>query len=379
MVGRMRETLRERARQKVNARLSDPIWWNDVLQLVKTVLAAVAAWVLAASVLDLPQPFLAPWSALLVVHATVYRTFSKGTQQVAATVVAVLLAAMVGELMGLTTVAVAVLLVVALLLGAVPWLGSEATTIATTGLVVLTTGFESDTMLISRLLDTAIGVGVGLLVNVLVWPPLRRRTAAEAMDRIDDGVGALLKDMAGGLGDGCQDEDVDEWIERTRALDGDLDGAWSLVRQAQESARMNPRRSARPMKNPEEWHGLLRRMEQAVAETRSLARTLGGQQAHRDTWGEAFADPWITMLWDTGQAAAEADADAFHDIRRRLETLSEEMRATERSSEWPIYGALIINLRNIIDAMDVVAEANPIGGPPLPLRIPGGPEVTAQA
>jgi uncharacterized membrane protein YccC len=379
MVGRMRETLRERARQKVNARLSDPIWWNDVLQLVKTVLAAVAAWVLAASVLDLPQPFLAPWSALLVVHATVYRTFSKGTQQVAATVIAVLLAAMVGELMGLTTVAVAVLLVVALLLGAVPWLGSEATTIATTGLVVLTTGFESDTMLISRLLDTAIGVGVGLLVNVLVWPPLRRRTAAEAMDRIDDGVGALLKDMAGGLGDGCQDEDVDEWIERTRALDGDLDGAWSLVRQAQESARMNPRRSARPMKNPEEWHGLLRRMEQAVAETRSLARTLGGQQAHRETWGEAFADPWITMLWDTGQAAAEADADAFHDIRRRLETLSEEMRATERSSEWPIYGALIINLRNIIDAMDVVAEANPIGGPPLPLRIPGGPEVTAQA
>ena len=379
MVGRMRETLRERARQKVNARLGDPIWWNDVLQLVKTVLAAVAAWVLAASVLDLPQPFLAPWSALLVVHATVYRTFSKGTQQVAATVVAVLLAAMVGELMGLTTVAVAVLLVVALLLGAVPWLGSEATTIATTGLVVLTTGFESDTMLISRLLDTAIGVGVGLLVNVLVWPPLRRRTAAEAMDRIDDGVGALLKDMAGGLGDGCQDEDVDAWIERTRGLDGDLDSAWSLVRQAQESARMNPRRSARPMKNPEQWHGLLRRMEQAVAETRSLARTLGGQQAHRETWGEAFADPWITMLWDTGQAAAEADADAFHDIRRRLETLSEEMRATERSSEWPIYGALIINLRNIIDAMDVVAEANPIGGPPLPLRIPGGPEVAAQA
>ena len=55
------------------------------------------AWVIAASVLDLQQPFLAPWSALLVVHATVYRTFSKGMQQVAATVVAVLLATVVGE------------------------------------------------------------------------------------------------------------------------------------------------------------------------------------------------------------------------------------------------------------------------------------------
>ena len=39
--------------------------------------------------------------------------------------------------------------------------------------------------------------------------------------------------MAGGLGDGCQDEDVTEWIDRTRDLDGDLDQAWALVRQAE--------------------------------------------------------------------------------------------------------------------------------------------------
>jgi uncharacterized membrane protein YgaE (UPF0421/DUF939 family) len=362
--------MRERLTKKIDDRISDPIWWNDVLQLAKTVLAAVAAWVIADSVLDLPQPFLAPWAALLVVHATVYRTFSKGSQQVAATVVAVLLATAVGESFGLTTWAVALLLVLALLLGAVPWLGAEATTIATTGLVVLTTGFESDTLLISRLVDTAIGVAVGLLVNVIVWPPLRRRTAAEAMDRIDDGIGELLADIAGGLGDGCQDEDVTAWIDRTRDLDGDLDNAWALVRQAQESARMNPRRSARQMKNPEQWHGLLRRMEQAVAETRSLARTLGGQQAHRETWGEAFAEPWISMLGDAGRAASQADPAALADVRRRLEAFTEELRATERSPEWPIYGALIINLRNIVDAMGKVAEANPIRGNRLPLHVP---------
>ena len=251
-----------------------------------------------------------------------------------------------------------------------PWLGAEATTIATTGLVVLTTGFEDDVLLVARLLDTAIGVAVGLLVNVLVWPPLRRHTAAKALDRVDDGIGELLADMAGGLGDGCQDEDVTEWIDRTRDLDGDLDQAWALVRQAEESARMNPRRSARVMKNPRQWHGLLRRMEQAVAETRSLARTLGGQKAHRETWGEAFAEPWISMLGDTGRATSAADPEALLDVRRRLEVLTEELRSTERSPEWPIYGALIINLRNIIDAMDRVAEANPIGGSRVPIRVP---------
>jgi len=362
----MRETIKE----GVNRRLGDPIWWNDVLQLAKTVLAAVVAWVIAANLLDLPQPFLAPWAALLVVHATVYRTFSKGAQQVAATVVAVLLATVVGEALGLTTGGIALLLVVALVLGAVPWLGAEATTIATTGLVVLTTGFESDALLIARLLDTAIGVAVGLLVNVLVWPPLRRRTAAEAMDRIDDGIGALLVDIAGGLGEGCQDEDVRVWTDRTRDLDRDLEHAWALMRQVQESARMNPRRSAKQMRDPQQWHELLRRMEQAVAETRSLARTLGGQHAHRETWGEAFAEPWIQMLGDAGQAAGAADPAVLLDVRRRLEAFTEELRATERSPEWPIYGALIINLRNIVDAMGKVAEANPIGGRPLPLRIP---------
>jgi uncharacterized membrane protein YccC len=359
-----------RWRQRVDDRLGDPIWWNDVLQLVKTVLAAVAAWVIAASVLDLPQPFLAPWAALLVVHATVYRTFSKGMQQVAATVVAVVLATLVGESLGLSTGAITLLLVVALVLGSVPWLGAEATTIATTGLVVLTTGFDSDRLLVARLLDTAIGVAVGLLVNVLVWPPLRRHTAAKALDRVDDAIGVLLVDMAGGLGDGCQDEDVAGWIDRTRDIDEDLDHAWALVRQAEESARMNPRRSARLMRNPREWHELLHRMEQAVAETRSLARTLGGQQAHRETWGEAFAEPWIAMLGDTGRATSAADPAALLDVRRRLEAFTEELRATERSSEWPVYGALIINLRNIIDAMDRVAEANPIGAARLPIRVP---------
>lgn len=147
----------------------DPMWLGSVLQLAKTVLAAVAAWVIAASVLDLPQPFLAPWSALLVVHATVYRTFSRGLQQVAATVIAVLLAAGVGQVFGLDTAAVTVLLVVGLVIGTVPWFGAEAVTIATTGLVVLTTGFASDVMLVSRLIDTGIGVGVGLLVNLAVW------------------------------------------------------------------------------------------------------------------------------------------------------------------------------------------------------------------
>ncbi len=359
-------------------RLKDPIFWNDVVQLVKTVVAAVIAWVVAASVLELPQPFLAPWAALLVVHATVYRTFSRGMQQVAAAVVAVLLASLVGNLFGLDTVAVAVLLVLALAMGSLPWLGAEVTTIATTALVVLTTGFSDDARLLSRLLDTGIGVAVGLLVNFIVWPPLRRRTAIVAMNRIDDGIGELLTQIGTSVSGGWSDEDVEDWVERTRSLDGEVDHAWALVRQARESARMNPRRAAGEFRDPQEWQQLLRRMEQAVAETRSMARTLGDQSTPRSTWDEGFAGRWVTLLTEAGQAVAAADPREIVAVRGRLEALVDEVPDGPATEQWPVYGALIINLRNILEAMEEVAAVNPLGQPPVPLaRIrrdrPAGP------
>jgi uncharacterized membrane protein YgaE (UPF0421/DUF939 family) len=350
-------------------RLRDPVVWNDGTQLLKTGLAAVLAWVLATEVFSLSQSFLAPWAALLVVHATVYRTFSRGLRQVAAAVAGVLLAWAVGNALGLDTVSVALVIALGLAVGALPWFGEEAITVAATAMVVLTTGFSSDdSMLLDRLGDTAIGIVVGLLVNAAVWPPLRRRTAITAMDHVDDDIGELLADMGAKLVDGCSDEDVAAWVDRTRELDGDLDHAWALVRQAQESGRMNPRRSARALRDPQQWRALLRRMEQALAETRSMARTLGYQSASRDQWHPAFREHWPVLVADAGLAIGDADPQAIGEVRGRLDSLVDEVGAVGASSpQWPVYGALIINLRNTLDAMDEVAAANPLGQPPLPI------------
>ena len=359
-------------REWVEARAKDPIFWNDVLQLCKTAFAATAAWIVAASLLDLPQPFLAPWAALLVVHATVYRTMSRGLQQVAAAIIAVLLASAIGQLIGLSVLGVAVLVLLGLLIGAIKWFGAEATTIAATALIVLTTGFADDRMLIARLLDTGIGIGIGLLVNAAVWPPLRRRTAIIAMDRIDNGIGALLTTIADDISEGCSDDHVSQWIDWSRDLDGELDEAWSLVRQAKESARMNPRQSAKDYRDPKEWYRLLRRMEQSVAEIRSMARTLGGPQApYRYPWDPSFESRWVPLVHEVGVAATDEDADRLRATRGKLDRLVEEAGPQlAKEPSWPFYGALIINLRNIIDAMDAVAAANPLGQPDWPIRVP---------
>ena len=354
IVSRLRDDARERLR--------DPVAWSDLFQLVKTVVAAVAAWILATDVFHLPQAFLAPWSALLVVHATVYRTFSRGARQVVSAVLGVLTAWLVGNTLGLTPTAVGLLLLMGLLIGSIRWFKDETTTIAATGLIVLTTGFATeDQVLLSRLFDTAIGVVVGLLVNLVVWPPLRDYSAVRAIDRIDDGIGELLATMASQLVDRGSEEQVDAWVERTRELDAEIDEAWAMLRQARESSRLNPRRAAKGLRTSDLYEKILDDNEQAVAEVRSMARTVGHSIVDVNEWEPVFRERWLALLKEAGDAIAAPDVARVTQVRVDLNQLAHDLSTEDLSSRhWPEYGALLLNLRNVVTSMDRVAEANPI-------------------
>jgi uncharacterized membrane protein YgaE (UPF0421/DUF939 family) len=341
-------------------RLRDPVLWTDTSQLLKTAGAAVLAWVLAKSVLGIAQPFLAPWAALLTVHATVYRTFARGAQQVGATLLGVLLAFGAGHLLGVNAWSLALTLVVALLVGLPRGLRGESTTAAVTALVVLLTGYSTNhDILASRLLDTLVGIGVGLIVNLVVWPPLRDRSAAQQVDRIDDAIGALLTEIAAALERG--EPDVESWVQRTRDIDHDIDSAWSNVRQARESGRLNPRRHARRRVGAsDDLERLLARLEQAVAETRSMVRTVGLAQGTED-WTPAFAAAWTPLLRRAGEAVTGADPDRLEQVRAELDGAGHGLSTDDTLERLrPAHGALVVNLRNIVDAMQTVAGAQPV-------------------
>jgi uncharacterized membrane protein YccC len=334
----------------------NPVFWSDVTQLAKTVLAGVVAWVIASEVLGLSQSFLAPWAALLVVHSTIYRTFAQGARQVGAAIVGVVLAWAVGNAFGVDTAAVAVVLLVGMLVGAASWFRGEATTVAATAIIVLTTGTAGHSVaLVERLADTGIGIAVGLVVNVAVWPPLRRRTTIAAMDALDDRLGELLVDVADGLADGYGDEDVEEWLDRVRTIEHELDHTWALLRQAVESARLNPRRSAAGLRDPREWRALLERIEQALADTRSTIRTLGRRPDLVGTWQPGFRDGYLAALRAAGQAAAGADPDSLRRCREELDELVIRVDEEEATPLWPVYGGLLVNLRNILGAGELLA------------------------
>jgi uncharacterized membrane protein YccC len=342
-------------------RLRDPVVWGNALQILKTVAAAVAAWGLAVTVFDLPQPFLAPWAALLTVHTTVYRTLERGLQQVAAAVLGVLLAVAAGSAFGVSAASLGAMLLVAMAAGTTRVLRDESTTAAATALVVLLTGYSGDAgALTGRLLDTAIGIGVGLLVNLLIWPPLRDRTAARQIDIIDDRLGVLLADIARGLREGGDGVDPDHWVERTRELDGDVADAWAVHRQARESGRLNvrPAASAR-VRASHDLIPLLARLEQAIADTRSMAATIG-RTGVRDM-DPRFRATWLDLLARTGEAVIAADPEAIDRVRTDLERDARTLAGADGElSPRPVHGALMVNLRNILDAMDAVADAQPV-------------------
>lgn len=346
----------------VRGHARDPVFWTDFVQVIKTVIAAVVAWIVAAKVFGLPQPFLAPWAALLVVHATVYRTFSQGAKQVAAAVLGVVIAWATGNVLGLDPVALTVMLLAALMIGHIAFLSEEHTTIAATALIVLTTGFsDQDNILLARLADTGIGVAVGLVVNVLVWPPFGDRAAARAVDKIDDKLGILLCDMASDLRGNPGDDDLRSWVKRTEDLDDDIDHAGALVRQARESGRLNPRRSAGDVRGEGEFGEVLHRLEQSVADIRSMARTLEHSVANVLEWNVSFRETWVDLLEETGVAIGETDSGRLEEARVRLRQLAEDLSTEDLPGQhWPEYGGLIANLRNIIGSMDVVADDNPV-------------------
>ena len=355
---------------RLTSRSGSPLAWlrspanqTDLIQISKTVLAAVVAWLLAVEVFDLAQPFLAPWTALLTVHATVYRTFWRGAQSVSATVLGIGLSVLAVAVAGNGVVALALALLIGLLVSRIKPLREEGVAVATTALFVLTTGYEQQAQQLGeRFLDVALGVTIGVLVNLLVLPPLNDRSARMLVDQVNREMGGLMRRMAQELRSDFGPELSGEWIEATRDMDRHLDDAWALVGHARESSWWNPRRltGRATAEHDTTLEDVLRRLEDGVAQLRTIARTVNESTRSAHGWDERFRDPWVGLLDDLGRRITEPDQEVAG-VRTRLDTLTRDLSVEDLPGlYWPLYGALITALRNVIDVVDDTASRSDV-------------------
>ncbi|WET82365.1 aromatic acid exporter family protein [Amycolatopsis sp. QT-25] len=202
---------------------------RSLVQTAKAAAAAMIAWIIATSVLRLPQPFLAPYAAVFLVQATVYRSLRGWAEQVGAVGVGVLLAAGAGQLIPSVTVALGLVVFIGLLIGAWRGFGDSGVWVGITGMLLISYGNATEPILLAdRLLETALGAGIGAVLNAVILPPLHGERLRAATSRLASAIADLLDETAALVRDG-------EPPEATEALYDRVDDVRSLVAEAEDA------------------------------------------------------------------------------------------------------------------------------------------------
>jgi hypothetical protein len=295
----------------------------DGLHIAKTTLAAVLAWA-AARWLTMAHSavWMGPATAVIVVQATVYRSLANGVRRVGAVTVGVMIAGMVGRLLGLNAISLFLIVPSALLAARWRRIGDHGPDIVTTAVLMLSYGASAahDQYLRDYVVQTAVGAGAGVLVNLIIPPPLQVRRPYAQLRSLTSDTADLLERIATGLREGCDPDGVREWQADVDGLDGRLSDATESVRHGAESRRFNVRRWKSPVPAPHLYRPVLRAMRLIMPSVTSIVRTLdictkpegGGSDSGKPsvTPGNSYGDAAATAPLSAPAGNAEPIVDA---------------------------------------------------------------------
>jgi uncharacterized membrane protein YgaE (UPF0421/DUF939 family) len=290
-----------------------------------------------------PRSVLAPLTALLVVQATLFNTIGTAIRRVAAVTVGVLAAVAVAAYVPFSWWVLGLLVAGTLALGIVLRLREEILEVPISAMLIFSVGSQAAAS--TRITETLVGAAAGLAAG-LVLAPVRVQPAKEAVGELSRQMADLLGQMAEGLADAPDPKRAAEWLDRTRALRGEIERVDDALAQAEESVRLNPRRLR--VGNPAA--GLrdgVSTLERAATDIRMLARSVA-DSARID-----------------GEHTPVKEAETRARLAAMLAELSAAVRAYGQLAE-PITEALEDHLEEAERQQDQLADllsTNPAGRP----------------
>ncbi|MCT2591595.1 aromatic acid exporter family protein [Streptomyces sp. N2-109] len=356
---------------------------ETLLLLLKSLVAGVFSWGLAQYVIASPQPTYAPFTALLVVQSTVYRSLLYSTQYILAVIFGVLAAGAAGPLLGVNVAAFAAMLAVTLAIGRWQRLGPQGLQVSVAAVFAYNALSGAQTSMLWEIVMMALlGAGVGVCVSLLILPPLRYRTAAQGVQSLSAALATLLHDMAEGLEDGLPERGMlAEWLYRARQLDSTVASARHAVETGAESVLYNPRRMV-SRRVPVTFSGYRTSTEalgRAAEQLRSIAYALlrmcdsEGELCPDDRYLRAYGDLLEIASRGAGAIGATDDADGGNALRRALDdgyTRHSDLTASVGdSSAWPSHGVLLTDVYRLLEEFD---HAHTQGSIEIPARRDGG-------
>lgn len=273
------------------------------VQSLKAAGAAVLAWAVVGWWWQAPMALMAPWTAVVLVQSTVYRSLRAGVQQLVLIGIGTLLAAGAASLTGNSMAAMALALPPAVLLGNYSRFGDQGIYAPTTAIFVLAYSSFSTTAIAHRLFEALVGAVIGIAVNALVLPPVHLRDVRDNLDRLGRDSAELLRTMADDVESGYDRTSAERWYESARRLSRAAQGLAGARRWTRESYRFNPghrlRRCATPPPDNWDsyWSGIAGRLESL---TGTLVDTAGD-------WRRLAAPPDVALGLMTEVLRAAAD------------------------------------------------------------------------
>ena len=298
--------------------LSPRRWRHHVLHLVhhprvsmslKAAAAATLAWVVALRVPGPASeyPFYAPLGAVVAVYPTVARSLREATQSVIAIALGASLAVVADSTFGLGAWVVAVVVLLGVLLGGLPWLGNQRSYVATSGLFVLVIGQGHE-------LDYAASYAGLFLLGAVIALAVNAAFPSLPVHRMDHTLGALRTALCGHLtylADHFADDpaDVEPLTDRGPGRPGLTDlttAARTVAREGRESTRAN-RRARREPDAIERRYEAFRTLERVVLLVDDLYLLLDDVPWQHDVHGasEAVREPVVRALRELATAVGE--------------------------------------------------------------------------
>ena len=179
-------------------------------------------------------------------YENVAGSMRQGVQTLVGLAIGVGLAFMLFSLGQPSPLTVAVVMGLGVILAGLPKIGSGRDWIPTAALLVLLVGGHNpDTFSFGYLFQMGVGVTVGIVVNLLVFPPLHFRAAALSIAELRQALAQQLWDMGKALKESWPPEH-DDWSRRSDALAAHARSVRLAVEKADASRQANPRRRLHP-------------------------------------------------------------------------------------------------------------------------------------
>ncbi|MGP3535038.1 FUSC family protein [Microbacterium sp. RD1] len=319
------------------------------LQVVKSAVATIAAWLLAGWLVQGPPPVFAAIAALLVVQPSLNQSLTRAIERSIGVIVGVLIASTLGIAFGSQTwvilAATAISLLTAWLLKMTPGTTNQ---VAISAVLVLALGAATPGYAVDRIVETLIGAAIGFVVNLAIVPPVAIGPAREKTERLAVELAEALERLGEALRTAQTRPQLEELLLTARLLRPMLEAASTAIDDAAESLTFNPR--GRQLRAD-----LARIREVLTMYAPIVTQVIGMTRAVYDRYDPSIvAEPAV-------RAIAEQLGRAAHDVRlRHVGAAPHTPSATEppalthplqiaapSADHWILVGSLLVDLHRI--------------------------------